>query len=215
MTRRLNHQARRCCAERRSGPRPCWRSGDSRRRGILALAAALGLVIAAAVVAAVRESSGRSSVPVQLTGESVAVIDPGTNTIVGEIPVGGRPAGLAVGEGSVWVGNRDDNTILRIDPRSLDVVRRIGLSVAPTDVDVGAGSVWVLSDWALLRVHPATYDVVDTIPLPRSSAGALVPYGGRRERGLSSAAAPAPLEPSSASTLPRCPSRPYAVVRSG
>ncbi|MGH3116447.1 MAG: BTAD domain-containing putative transcriptional regulator [Gaiellales bacterium] len=138
-------------------------------RGTVALAAALGLVIAAAVVAAVRESSGRSSVPVQLTGESVAVIDPGTNTIVGEIPVGGRPAGLAVGEGSVWVGNRDDNTLLRIDPRSLDVVRTIGLSVAPTDVDVGAGSVWVLSDWALLRVDPATYDVVDTIPLPRGS----------------------------------------------
>ena len=138
-------------------------------RGTVALAAALGLAIAAAVVAAVRGSSGRSSVPVQLTGESVAVIDPGTNTIVGEIPVGGRPAGLAVGEGSVWVGNRDDNTLLRIDPRSLDVVRTIGLTVAPTDVDVGAGSVWVLSDWALLRVDPATYDVVDTVPLPRGS----------------------------------------------
>ena len=44
-------------------------------RGTVALAAALGLAIAAAVVAAVRGSSGRSSVPVQLTGESVAVID--------------------------------------------------------------------------------------------------------------------------------------------
>jgi YVTN family beta-propeller protein len=138
-------------------------------RGTVALAAALGLVIAAAVVAAVRESSGRSSVPVQLTGESVAVIDPGTNTIVGEIPVGGRPAGLAVGEGSVWVGNRDDNTLLRIDPRSLEVLRTIGLGVAPTDVEVGAESVWVLSDWALLRVDPAINDVVDTVPLPRGS----------------------------------------------
>jgi DNA-binding SARP family transcriptional activator len=138
-------------------------------RGTVALAAALGLVIAAAVVAAVRESSGRSSVPVQLTGESVAVIDPGTNTIVGEITVGGRPAGLAVGEGSVWVGNRDDNTLLRVDARSLDVVRTIGLSVAPTDVELGAGSVWVLSDWALLRVDPALNDVVDTVPLPRGS----------------------------------------------
>lgn len=140
-----------------------------RTRGTLALATVLGLVVAAAVVAAVRESSGRSSVPVQLTGESVAVIDPGTDTIVGEIPVGGRPAGPAVGEGSVWVGNRDDNTLLRIDARSLDVVRTIGLTVAPTDVEVGAGSVWVLSDWALLRVDPAVNDVVDTVPLPRGS----------------------------------------------
>jgi DNA-binding SARP family transcriptional activator/DNA-binding beta-propeller fold protein YncE len=139
------------------------------RRGTLALALALGLVIAAAVVAAVRESSGRTSAPVQLSGESVAVIDPGTGAIVGEIPVGGRPAGPAVGEGSVWVGNRDDNTLLRIDASSLDLVRTIGLSVAPTDVEVGAGSVWVLSDWALLRVDPAINDVVDTVPLPRGS----------------------------------------------
>lgn len=137
-------------------------------RTALALAAALALVVVAAVVAAVRESSGRSSGPVQLVGESVAVIDPGTNTIVGEIPVGGKPTGPAVGEGSVWVGNRDDNILLEIDPRSLDVVQRIGLSVAPTDVAVGAGSVWVLSDWALLRVDPAIKDVVHTIRLPRN-----------------------------------------------
>jgi DNA-binding beta-propeller fold protein YncE len=138
-------------------------------RRTLALVIALGLVIAAAVVAAVRESSGRSSAPVQLKGESVAVIDPGTDTIVGEIPVGGRPVGPAVGDGFVWVGNRDDNTLLRIDARSLDVVRTIGLSAAPTDVEVGAGSVWVLSDWALLRVDPDINDVVDTVPLPRNS----------------------------------------------
>ena len=139
------------------------------RRGTLALAAALGLVVVAAVVAAVRDSSGRSSAPVQLAGESVAVIDPGTDTIVGEIPVGGKPAGPAVGEGSVWVGNREDNTLLEIDPRSLDVVQTIGLSVAPTDVEVGAASVWVLSDWALLRVDPAINDVVDTVPLPQGN----------------------------------------------
>jgi DNA-binding SARP family transcriptional activator/DNA-binding beta-propeller fold protein YncE len=139
------------------------------RRGTLALAAALGLVAVAAVVAAVRDSSGRSSAPVQLAGESVAVIDPETDTIIGEVPVGGKPAGLAVGEGSVWVGNREDNTLLEIDPRSLDLVQTIGLPVAPTDVEVGAASVWVLSDWALLRVDPAINDVVDTVPLPQGN----------------------------------------------
>ena len=136
-------------------------------RTALALAAAFALVAVAAVVATVRESSGRSSGHLQLAGESVAVIDPGSDTIVGEIPVGGKPAGPAIGEGSVWVGNRDDHTLLRIDPKSLDVVRTIGLGVAPTDVEVGAGSVWVLSDRALIRVDPAVNDVVDTVPLPR------------------------------------------------
>jgi DNA-binding SARP family transcriptional activator/DNA-binding beta-propeller fold protein YncE len=136
-------------------------------RRTLALATALVLAIAAALVAAARDPSGGAPAPLELVGDSVAVIDPGTDKIVGEIPVGGRPTGPAVGEGSVWVGNRDDNTLLRIDPRSLDVVRTIGLGVAPTDVGVGAGSVWVLSDWALLRVDPSINDVVDTVPLPR------------------------------------------------
>jgi YVTN family beta-propeller protein len=147
----------------------------SRKRGLpsrrFALAAALALVLAAAVAAAVRESAGHSSAAVQLAGNSVAVIDPETNTIVDEIAVGGKPSGLAVGEGFVWVGNHDNDTLLQIDPRSLDVVRTTGLGATPTDVEVGAGSVWVLSDWAVLRVNPATHDVVATALLPRRLGG--------------------------------------------
>jgi DNA-binding SARP family transcriptional activator/streptogramin lyase len=138
-------------------------------RRAVALTAALLLAIVTALVAAALYSSGGSLEPVVLAGNSVAVVDPGRGTIVGEIPVGGKPAGPAVGEGSVWVGNRDDNTLVRIDPRSLNVVRTIGLGVAPTDVEVGAGSVWVLSDSALLRVDPAINDVVETVPLPGGS----------------------------------------------
>ena len=138
-------------------------------RRTLALATALVLAIAAALLAAARDPSGGAPAPLELVGNSVAVIDPGTDTIVGEIPVGGRPTGPAVGEGSVWVGNRDDNTLLRIDPTTLDVIRTIGLGVAPKEVEVGAGSVWVLGDWAVLRVDPAINEVVDTVPLPRDS----------------------------------------------
>jgi YVTN family beta-propeller protein len=104
-----------------------------------------------------------------LKGDSVAVVDPETNTIVDEIPVGGRPAGPAVGEGAVWVGNRDEKTLLRIDARSREVVGRIGLGVTPTDVEVGGGSVLVLSDRAVLRVNPAINDVDKRIPLERGS----------------------------------------------
>jgi len=135
-------------------------------RRTVSLAAALLLAIVAAVVAAARFSSGDSPEPVVLAGDSVAVIDPETNTIVGEIPVGDRPTGPALGKGSVWVGNHDDNTLLRIDPKSLDVMRVIGLGVAPIDVEVGTGSVWVLSDQVLLQVDPAINDVVANVPLP-------------------------------------------------
>jgi DNA-binding SARP family transcriptional activator/DNA-binding beta-propeller fold protein YncE len=137
-----------------------------RSRRAVAFAGALVLAIVAASVAIALYSSSDSLEPVVLAGDSVAVIDPATDTIVGEIPVGDRPTGPAVGEGSVWVGNRDDNTLLRIDPQSLHVVRTIGLGVAPIDVEVGAGSVWVLSDERVLRVDPDINRVVAEVPLP-------------------------------------------------
>jgi SARP family transcriptional regulator, regulator of embCAB operon len=134
---------------------------------VVVVGAALVLAIVAALMAAARYSSGGSREPFLLAGDSVAVIDPETHTIVGEIPVGDRPTGPAIGEGSVWVGNRDDDTLLRIDPRSRDVVRTIGLGVKPTNVAVGAGSIWILSDWALLRFDPDINEVVARVRLPR------------------------------------------------
>ena len=54
-------------------------------RRTLALATALVLATAAALVWAARDPSGGVPAPVELVGDSVAVIDPGTDTIVGEI----------------------------------------------------------------------------------------------------------------------------------
>jgi YVTN family beta-propeller protein len=134
----------------------------------LAFAGALMLAIVAALVADARHSSG-SPKPFVLEGDSVVVVDPATDAVVDEIPVGGRPAGPAVGEGAVWVGNRDEKTLLRIDARSRDVVSRIGLGETPTDVEVGGGSVWVLSDEALIQVDPAINDIVKKVPLARGN----------------------------------------------
>src|SRR5215207_4600690 len=97
------------------------------RRRALAGVVGVVVVIAAALVTVLRDTSGTAPEPVVLTGDSVAVIDPATNSIVAEVPVGARPSGIAAGEGSIWVGNRDDNTLLRIGPRSRRVVRTIGL----------------------------------------------------------------------------------------
>jgi YVTN family beta-propeller protein len=133
----------------------------------LAIGLVVALVIAAVLVAALRDTSRTAPAPVVLKGDSVAVIDPATNLVVDEIPVGARPSGIAVGEGSVWVGNRDDNTLLRIDPRSRKVIRTIGLAVEPGAVAVAAQSVWVAirAGDAVLRVDPAISEVVGRIPL--------------------------------------------------
>ena len=46
---------------------------------------------------------------------NVGVIDPKTNEIVAEVPVGIRPGPIAAGEGSVWVGNTGDRTLTRVE----------------------------------------------------------------------------------------------------
>jgi YVTN family beta-propeller protein len=124
----------------------------------------IALAITAGLVAVTSQTPAK---PVVLRGNSVALIDPATNSIVAEIPVGARPSGIAVGARSVWVGNRDDNTLLRIEPRSREVIRTIGLAVEPGELAFAGQSVWVASRAgdAVLRVDPAVNEVVDRIPL--------------------------------------------------
>jgi streptogramin lyase len=111
--------------------------------------------------------------PVALAGDSVAVVEAESGTIATEIPVGGRPGGVAVGARSVWVGNRDDRTLLRIDPRSRSVVRRIGLPITPDFVKFGVGTVWIGSTYEgrVVRVDPDVNSIVGSVALPREPGG--------------------------------------------
>ena len=74
---------------------------------------------------------------------SVAIIDPGSNTVVDSVPVGIRPAAVAVGEGSIWVANTEDETVSRIDARTRELIRTIPVGEYPSDVAVADGSAWV------------------------------------------------------------------------
>ncbi|MGH3079111.1 MAG: protein kinase domain-containing protein, partial [Gaiellaceae bacterium] len=110
-------------------------------RLLLAAAGALALLAAAALAAFLltREESGLSSV----SPNAVGVIDPGSNKLVAEVPVGIEPRSIAVGEGGVWVANAEDETVSRIDPATRQVVRTISVPDYPSDLTVGAGSVLV------------------------------------------------------------------------
>ncbi len=112
-----------------------------RRPRVLAAAAIILAVFAAAAVLATRDSpEGLPGISVNAVG----VIDPATNRIVAEIPVGIRPGPIAAGAGSVWVGNLQDRTLTRIDTEQRSVAATITLeSRTPTGVAVGAGAVWV------------------------------------------------------------------------
>ena len=83
------------------------------------------------------------------------------------IPVGSFTVGLAAGFGSVWVAEREDDTVRRIDPVTGRTRRVIAVGHVPAGVAVGLGSVWVTSQCAgtLSRIDPDSHRVVGTIKL--------------------------------------------------
>src|SRR5207244_2870931 len=121
-----------------------------RQRLILAGALVVAATIAGAVIIATRQTV------VTVPPNSVGIIDPKTNKVVGHVLVGSRPGAVAVGSNGVWVANLDDKTLSRIDPKTRKVVHTIPLDATPTDVAVGPGDVWVAYGYsgALARVTP-------------------------------------------------------------
>ena len=127
------------------------------RRRVTVLGALLVGVIAAAAVALLRGGAE----PVAVLPNSVAVIDAESGRIVQTVPAGIRPGPLAVGAGSVWIGNLDDRTLTRIDLASRRAVMNIALPATPTAIAFGAGAVWVVHGQTgqVSRVDPQFADV--------------------------------------------------------
>jgi YVTN family beta-propeller protein len=114
------------------------------RRRPAAIAAAAVAVAALVAVATAALVLRDGAAPVTVPPNSVAVIDPETNRVVGAITVGTRPGPIAFGAGSIWVGNLDDRTVTRVDPSRRTVRRHIALdNRTPTGLAVGFGFVWV------------------------------------------------------------------------
>lgn len=105
----------------------------------------------------------------------LARIDPRTNEITDEIPLGHQGNSPAVGSGAVWVTAPEDGMLLRVDPKERAVVAEIPGFAQPVRVVAGEGGVWVLSgtwpdhvegaDGTLTRVDPTTNEIVATIPI--------------------------------------------------
>ena len=86
--------------------------------------------------------------------------------VAAQVPISGRPAGVATGVGALWVTDSVNATLLRIDPEQRSVVDRIVVGSDPSGVAVGADSVWVANsqDGSVSRIDPAN-DNVATIPV--------------------------------------------------
>jgi YVTN family beta-propeller protein len=145
-----------------------WRRGGS--IAVIAAALVIALVGTAFLLARFARTSPTSPLAT-INSDSVVLIDPSTNAAVAQVAVGGKPAGLAVGMGAVWVGNAQQQTLVRIDPETLEVARTIGLGVTPSRIAVGGGAVWAASydSKILLRVDPTFNVVTDRIDLSRTT----------------------------------------------
>ena len=123
-------------------PRPPATIAHRAGRGGWLIAAAGGVLLAVLAGAVIRlASAGAGSV--RVAANSVAVINPGTNSVVASAPSGTRPGAIVFGSGSLWVANLDDQTVSRIDPGSLRTLRVLPLPDPPTGLAAGAGSIWV------------------------------------------------------------------------
>jgi YVTN family beta-propeller protein len=117
-----------------------------RRRGGLLIAAGAAVLLAGAIAAGVIEltsGAGAESLT-RVARNSVGVIDPKTNRIVAQIPVGPAPTRLALAGNSLWVANTEGRTISRLDAEKRIALREIPVPESPVGVAADAGGAWVV-----------------------------------------------------------------------
>jgi YVTN family beta-propeller protein len=153
-----------------------------RRRLMYAGSALIGVVAAAIAIPIFALGQSGSPGGATATPNSLAVIDPASNTVAGSVAVGVRPSQVASGAGSIWVTNVDDQTVSRVDPATVSLQRTIPLSATPTGLGVGEGAVWVASGVAgnVSRIDPGLDQSTGTLAITdtRGGFGAVAAGGG-------------------------------------
>ena len=117
---------------------------ERKRRRMYAGAALIGVLAAAVAVPVFAFGQGGSGGGTTVKGNAVAVIDPSSDSVVGEVPVGARPGAIAAGSGSIWVANLDDQTVSRIDASKQTVSRTFPVDDTPTGLASSRNAVWVV-----------------------------------------------------------------------
>ena len=141
-----------------------------RPRPVVAMGAVggLALIIAGAVLAL---SSGGTDLA-EIRPNHVAIIDPGSGSLSGQVALGGTPGAVASGAGSLWVADPDRGVVTRVDARAHTRLRTIRVGHEPTGIAF-AGGVWVANrpDGTLSVISPRTNRVVRTVRVGRSVDG--------------------------------------------
>jgi YVTN family beta-propeller protein len=109
---------------------------------------------------------------------AVYTIDTGRRRVSARVDVGNDPAGVAVGEGALWVADRTENNVRRIVATGA-VTDTIPLGNGPGPIAAGAGAIWVANvrDGTVSRIDPTTRAVRTTIEVGRLPSGIAVGAG--------------------------------------
>ena len=154
-----------------AAPGPTAVSRPARPRLRLVALAVATLVVAAAAIAIVALRGGGS---ITVAPNSVAIIDPATNDVVGQVPVGTRPEAVAVSQGSAWIANLDSKTLSRINAQTRKVKTIfLGQDVFPSDIAADEEAVWVANGPydSVVRVSADSNTPVKTIATPPCGSG--------------------------------------------
>jgi YVTN family beta-propeller protein len=161
-------------------------SGSSVKCGLFAARAVPPYV--AATVSVGRSPSGVAIDPsgIWVTNwwdNTLSRISPTTNAVLAVVPIDltatQGPEAIASGAGSLWVTATDDDAngdplpgvVKRIDPATGATLATIPVGKSPFDIDVSPGAVWVANydGGSVIRIDPATNQVVTTIAIPNAS----------------------------------------------
>lgn len=100
-------------------------------------------------------------------------LDPAEGLQPKPIPVGDRPADVAIDENGLWVANEGSHDVMRVDPvaEEVDATEQVGEGSSPRAIATGGGSVWV--------ANIDGRNVVELSSRTGRRVGAAVPVGSR------------------------------------
>ncbi|MGF6432712.1 MULTISPECIES: glutaminyl-peptide cyclotransferase [Bradyrhizobium] len=111
----------------------------------------------------------------QIAEDRILKIEPNSGRVISTIPSpgGGRDSGLAWAEGSLWVGQYRDRTIVQIDPETGKVLRTIESNRFVTGVSWVDGELWH-GTWEgdesdVRRIDPQTGEVMERLEMPQGT----------------------------------------------
>jgi YVTN family beta-propeller protein len=133
-------------------------------RGRLAVGAATGVALLAALVALVVNRTTGDDFLASLDANALGAIDPEAAGIASQVALASAPSAITAGEGFLWVASEEEGTVSRYEPAS-EAVQKLTLGGGPGGLAYGAGSLWVTKseERALVQINPRTFAVVQTI----------------------------------------------------